>query len=109
MPMRTLRSASRSRRSCRNRLDQGKPCARRPFGVILVGARIAEIDHRSIAHPFGDVAVEAGDGGRDRTLKGADQVGHVLGIEAGRQLGRADQVAEQDRQLPPFEALGEHC
>ena len=43
-----------------------------------------------------------------RVLIGADHSAHVLGIEPRRELGRADQIAEQHRQLPPlgFEGLG---
>ena len=40
---------------------------------------------------------------RRRRVIGADELAHVLGIEPGRQRGRADQVAEHHRELP---ALG---
>ncbi len=65
-------------------------------------AGIAEIDQRPIAHPFGDMAVEARHRRCNRALKRADQIAHVFGIEPRRQRGRADQIAEHHRELPTF-------
>ena len=47
-------------------------------------------------------ASEAPQGAAHRILIAADQLAQILRIEAARQLGRADQIAEQDRQLPPL-------
>jgi len=76
--------------------------ARRTFGVILMGAGIAEIDARAVPRPLGDVAVEAGYRGRDGTLKCPEQVTHVFRIELRRQCGRIDEIAEHHRQLTPI-------
>jgi hypothetical protein len=70
-----------------------------------MGAGIAEIDGRAVAEIFGDMAVEARHGRRDRALKRADQVAHVLGIELGGKRCRADEVAEHDRQLAAIGGL----
>ena len=40
-----------------------------------------------------------------RVLVGADHLPHVLGIEPRRKLGRAHQIDEHHRQLPPLGPL----
>ena len=71
----------------------------RPLGVVLVGARKAEIGQHAVAHEFGDEAVVARDRARTGVLIGANDLAHVLGIEPRRQRGRADEIAEHDREL----------
>jgi len=72
------------------------------FRGVLVGARVAEEGEDGIAHEAVEEAVEAADRARDAVLELADDPGHLLGIETPRQLGRADQVAQQHRDLAPF-------
>ena len=84
------------------RLGQRQPGADRPLGLVLVRLRPAEVGEHAIAHVLGDVAAPALDHLGAAFLIGADHPAHVLGIEPRRQLGRADQIAEQHRQLPPL-------
>jgi hypothetical protein len=70
------------------------------FGLVLVGARIAEIGQQPIAHELGDEAVMAGNDSGASLLIGANHFPHVLGIEPCREGRRTGQIAEQDRQLP---------
>ena len=88
-----------------DRIDQRQARPRCSFGVVLMRTRIAEIDGSAVADPFGHVTVKALDRGRDRALGGADQLGHVLGIELGRQRAQADKVAEHHRHVPALGAL----
>jgi hypothetical protein len=48
------------------------------------------------------MAVEPCDRRRDRALKRADQIAHVLGIELRRQRRRADKIAKHYRELAAF-------
>ena len=96
-----------SRRQSADRLDHRQPGPHRPLGIVLMRPRIAEIDQHTIAHVFGDKAVEAADRFGDRAVIGADQLPQILRVMTGRERGRADEIAEHDRQLPPFR-LGPH-
>ena len=79
-----------------------QPGPDRALGVVLVGPGEAEVGEHAVAHELGDVPLEAGDLARDRVLVGADDLAQVLGIEAGREGGRADEVDEHHRELPPL-------
>ena len=79
-----------------------EPGPDRPLGLVLVRLRPAEIGEHAVAHVLGDVPAPALDHLGAGVLIGADHRAHVLGIEPRRQLGRAHQVAEQHRQLPPL-------
>jgi hypothetical protein len=68
---------------------------------------IAEINQHPVAHILGDKAAKAGDGVGDAAMIGADDLAQILGIEAGGQRRRTDQIAEHDGQLPPL-GLGPH-
>ena len=74
----------------------------RALGLVLVRPGPAEIGEHAVAHELGDVALEARDLARDGVLVGADDLAHLLGIEPARERGRADQVDEHHRQLPPL-------
>ena len=82
-----------------DRLDHRQRGTHRVAGVGLVRFRIAEIDQHAVAHVFGDKAVEAGDHAGRAFVVGGDDVAQVFRIDAGRQRGRADQVAEHDGEL----------
>ena len=83
-------------------LDQLKPGAHRPLGVVLVRLRPAEIGEHAIADVFGDVPAPTVDRLGAGRLIGADDLAHVLRVEPGRQLGRTHQIDEHHRQLPPL-------
>jgi hypothetical protein len=85
-----------------HRGDHCEPGADRTLRLVLVRPGITEVGEDSIAHEFGDVALEADKLARHRIVIRADQRAHVLGIEPSRQLGRADQIDEHHRQLPAF-------
>jgi hypothetical protein len=65
-------------------------------------SRVAEINENAVSHVLGDKAVEPGDHLSDGAVIRADDLAQILGIEAGGERGRADHVAEHDRQLPTF-------
>ena len=48
-----------------NRVDQREARPRRALGAVFMRTRIAEIDGGAVADPFGDMAVEARDRGRN--------------------------------------------
>ena len=79
----------------------------RTLGVLLMGARKAEIGQHAIAHEFGDEAVIARDRARTGVLIGANDLAHVLRIEPGRQRGRADEIAEHDGELATLGGIGD--
>jgi hypothetical protein len=64
--------------------------------------RVAEIDQHPVAHVFGDKAGEPRRRNGDAAVVGADDLAQILRIEADRQRGRADQIAEHYGQLPPL-------
>ena len=91
--------ATRAVLSPAHRLDQLQPRPHRPLGVVLMGLRIAEIDQHAVAHVFGHEAAEAAHGLGDAFLIGRNDLAQVLGVHAGGQRRRADQVGEHHRDL----------
>ena len=79
----------------------------RPFRVVLARRGPAEVDEQAIAEFPGDVAPEAPDGARGGLLVLPDEVTPLLGVELLREGRRADQVAEEDRQLATL--AGRRC
>jgi hypothetical protein len=79
-----------------------QPRPHRPLGIVLMRPRIAEIGQHPVAHEFGDKAVVARDDAGNGVLIGADLLAQFLGVEPGRHGGRADEIAEHHRQLPPL-------
>ena len=100
MPIRT-RSSSRAGRSA-DRLDHRQPGAHRPLGIVLMRLRIAEIDRGRHRPYIWRQTRRSGRPSRQRAVIGADQLAQILRVMTGRQRGRADQVAEHDRELAPF-------
>ena len=77
--------------------------ANRALGVVFVRARVAEIGQDAVAHVLGNKAARrVRRRPSTRTVVGADQLTKVLGIEAGGEGRRADQVDEHHRELPPL-------
>jgi len=88
----------------RYRLDQGQSTSRRPLRIVFVRARIAKIDHDPVAHISRDETIETPRDLGNGLMIGGDQITQVLGIPPHRQCGRADEVAEHDRELPALNA-----
>ena len=96
----TSSSSSGRGASARTRPHQVEAGAHRPLGVLLVRLRVAEVCQHTVAHVLRDVAVVARDHRRAAPLVGVDDGAHVFGIETLREGRGADQVCEQDGQLP---------
>ena len=75
---------ARSRLQSRHNLRDFEPCVHRPRRVILMRAGETEIGEHAVAHELSDEAVVARHDARHRVLIGADDLPHVLGIEARR-------------------------
>ena len=87
-----------SPRQSANRLDYRQPRPHRSLGIVLMRLRVAEIDQHPVAHIFGDKPIEAADGLGDGAMIIADQPTQILRVMTGRERGRADQIAEHDRE-----------
>src|ERR1700731_3568037 len=86
----------------RNSLDQSQASAHSPFCVILMRSRVAKVREHPIAHILRDKSTGLGDLLCAAAVIRADDLAHVLRIEARRQRGRADQVAKHDGKLAPL-------
>ena len=91
-----------------DRVDGCEPRPHRPLGIILMRLRVAEIDQHAIAHIPGDEAIEPGDDFADGAVIGGDDLAIILRIEAPRQRGRADEIAEHHCQLTAL-GIGGSC
>ena len=69
------------------------------LGVVLVRAGPAEVGQHAVPHQLRHMPIDARDLAVDRVLVSAQDRAHVLGVEQGREHGRADQVGEQHGQL----------
>ncbi len=90
----------------RHRIDDIETRPHRSLGLVLMGARVAEIDQDAVAHVLGDKAVVAPDRGTAPALKRRDDIAQIFGVHPGRECGRSDQVAKHHGQLA---ALGLRC
>ena len=88
------------RRADHRRDFQSRP--HRPPGIVLMGAREAEIGQNAVAHEAGNEAIMVRDEVRAGVLIGAQDPPHILGIEPRRQRRRSREVAQHHGQLPPF-------
>jgi hypothetical protein len=64
--------------------------------------RIAEINQRPIAEILGDMAAEAIDRPGDCAMILGDDIAPFLGIDACRDLRRADKIAKHHRKMAPL-------
>jgi hypothetical protein len=94
------------RRHAANRLDDSQAGAHGTLSIVLVGLRIAEVSEHPVAHVLRNKAVEAADGLGNAPVIRADHFPQVLRIEPRRQCGRADKIAEHDRELTALGAIG---
>src|SRR6185437_12563991 len=72
------------------------------LGIVVVGLGIAEERHHAVAEVFGDVAAEAAYRLSHRALIGCHRLAPLLGVEPSGYLRRANQVAEEHRQMTPL-------
>jgi hypothetical protein len=82
-----------------HRVDGGERGVDRALGVVLMGARVAEVDEHAVAEQLGDMAVERADGRRRSPRGNGGRRSAGLPDRDGRELRRADHVAEHHRQL----------
>ena len=83
-------------------VDDVQPRPDRPLGIVLMRARVAEIDENAVAHVLGDEAIEHGDDLGDRAVISADQLAQILRVMTGRERRRPDKITEHHRQLSAF-------
>jgi hypothetical protein len=76
--------------------------ARRTLGIFIVRRGPAEVSHHAVSEIFRDVAVKARDRFGGRAMIPGDRLAPLLGVEPSGDPGRADQVAEQHRQMTPL-------
>jgi hypothetical protein len=72
------------------------------LAIVVVGLRIPEERHHAVAQIFCDVAVEARNRSRSGAMIASHRLAPLLGVELTGDRGRAHQVAEQHRQMPPL-------
>ena len=110
MPIRTASSTPGGLRtaafSLRHRIDDIETRPHRTLGLVLMGARVAEIDENAVAHVLRDKAVVAPDRGTAAALKRRDHIAQIFWVHPGRQRRRSHQIAEHHGQLA---ALGLRC
>ena len=112
-PTRTPKpSAPQPRRTSRAVLvhlrDHAQRAAHRALGVVLARRRRAEEREHAVAGEILDVPAERLDLADDARDRLADDVLHVLGIDALRERRRADDVGEDRRHNLPFLAHVRH-
>src|SRR5262249_34717067 len=76
--------------------------AARRSGAALVGSGPAEVDQETIAEILGDVTTETGDRRGRGALIFRRDLTPVFRIQMSGNLGRADEVREQHRQMTAF-------
>ena len=105
-PMRVCRRRTAPGADPADGLDDLAARAERPLGIVLMGARIAEVDEHTVADIARDETVEARHDPGAAVLVGPDDRAQVLRVELPGKRGRADEVAEHDGEIAPF-GLGE--
>ncbi len=83
----------------RHRIDDIETRPHRTLGLVLMGARIAEIDQDAVAHVFRDKAVVAPDRSTAAALKRRDDIAQIFGVHPGGECRRPHQVAKHHGQL----------
>ena len=86
----------------RHRIDDVETRPRRTLGLVLMGARVAEIDEDAVTHELGDKAVVMPDRGTAPVLIRRDDIAQIFGVHPGRECGRSHQVTEHHGQLAAF-------
>src|SRR5258708_18785921 len=83
-------------------LDDLEAGAHRPFGIVAMRARPAEIRDDSIALVLRDIAIVTAHDARNGLMIGLDDMMIFFGVEAGGELGRADEIGEKHGQVAPL-------
>ena len=83
----------------RHRIDDIETRPHRALGLVLMGARVAEIDEDAVAHVLRNKAVVAPDRRAAPVLERRDDIAQILGVHPGRECGRSHQVAKHHGQL----------
>jgi hypothetical protein len=83
----------------RHRIDDVETRPHRTLGLVLMGARVAEIDQDAVAHVFRDKAVVAPDRRAAAVLIRRDDIAQIFGVHPGRERGRSHQIAKHHGQL----------
>jgi hypothetical protein len=91
----------------RHRLDDVETRPRRALGLVLMGARVAEINQDAVAHVLGDKPVVAPDRGTATALIRRDDIAQIFGVHPGRERRRPHQIAKHHGQLAAL-GLGPH-
>ena len=89
-----------------HRVDNSQPGAHGPLRIVLVGLGHAEEADQAVAEKLIDVAPKASDRvGGGLLVRFRDPM-PIFGIESRRDLGGANQVAEEHRELAPLAVGG---
>ena len=83
----------------RHRIDDVETRPHRTLGLVLMGARVAEIDEDAVAHVLRDKAVVTPDRGTAPALIRRDDIAQIFGVHPGRECRRSHQVAKHHGQL----------
>src|SRR5215469_14533657 len=86
----------------RNSLDQCQASAHSPLCVILMRSRVAKVREHPIAHILRDKSTGLGDLLCAAAVIRADDLAHVLWVEARREGGRTHKIAKHHGNLAPL-------
>ena len=90
----------------RHRIDDVETRPHRSLGLVLMGARVAEINEDAVAHVLRDKAVVMPDRRTAPALIRRDDIAQIFGVHRGGECRRSHQVAKHHGQLA---ALGLRC
>jgi hypothetical protein len=83
----------------RDSLNQLKANAYRTLSIILMCLWVSEVREHAVAHVLRYKSAGLGNLFGAAAVVAADDLPHVFGIEASGESGRADEVAEHDRDM----------
>lgn len=82
-----------------HRGNDREPCAHPALGIVLVRVGIAEEGDEAVAEILGHVPLKAADGLSRRVAIASGEVAPLFGVELGSDLGRPDEIAEENCEL----------
>ena len=91
-----------ARLDCGHRSDELKSRPYRPFGIVLVRARKAEINQHAVAMVLRNKPIEATHRFGDNVLIGQNDLTQIFRVHAGGKCRRTNKVREHHRDLPPL-------
>jgi hypothetical protein len=83
-------------------VEDPEACARATLRIVLVGLGIAKIGHHAVAEILSDLPAKALNCLRRRMMVLGDDLPPFFRIKMANYLGRADEIAEKHRQMPPL-------